>query len=157
LRLLVDATLREKFDRQRVLTRRAIEDGALEDVRRECARMTLALATLDRAAQQAGHEPLPPQVMEAAMADGTVLAIVPDGARAAMVPREGRKVAVYTIDEVAELIGRLPGVNAAKIAWPGATVTKVRRTVADPLDGIRAPPNSFDDPVEDLWPQEGLS
>ena len=56
LRLLVSNEWREKFDRQRNLYNEAIADGALEDVRREAARMEAAWRKLDREAAAAGHQ-----------------------------------------------------------------------------------------------------
>ena len=148
LRLLVPPELREKFDRQRYLTRAAIQEGTLEDVRRECQRMTLALQTLDRAAQAAGAEPLPASVIECAMADGTVLAIVPDAERGAQVIASGRRVAIYSIEEIARLLEGKTLLTKVKITWPGAEVTKIHRHVRDPLEAIDNP-TGFDTSLND--------
>lgn len=150
LRLLVPAELREKFDRQRYLLNQAIWHGELEDVRRETGRMVNAWMTLDRVATEAGKQPLPPAVWEIALGDGSVAAIVPDHARAAMVNAEGRQVAVYTLDEIARLLTNYPEVAKAKLVFPGATVTEVRRTVSDPLSEFWDTKETLDDPIPDL-------
>jgi hypothetical protein len=150
LRLLVPADLREKFDRQRYLVNQAIWHGELEDVRRETGRMVNAWLALDRVATEAGKQPLPPAVWEIALADGSVAAIVPDHARAAMVNGEGRHVAVYTLDEISRLLSNYPEVAKAKLVFPGATVTEVRRSVSDPLSEIWDTKETLDDPIPDL-------
>src|ERR1700749_2246308 len=77
LRLLVSPELREKFDRQRYLFTQAIWHGDLEAVRREAGRMVNAWQALDRAATDAGKQPLSPLVWEIPLDDKTVAAIVP--------------------------------------------------------------------------------
>jgi hypothetical protein len=152
LRLLVTPELREKFDRQRYLFRLAAEKGSLEDVRRESARMITALKALDGAATAASKGPLDAEVMEIALPDGTVLAIVGDNddARRPLNRRNGRRMVIYTLDEIAVLVQAAPALFRAKEILPGATVMKIRRHVTDPLDNIGSP-GSFDDPVDDLW------
>jgi hypothetical protein len=141
LRLLVSLELREKFDRQRYKLNQAIWHGDLEAVRRECARTITAWRTLDQAAMAAGKEILAPEVWEIDV-DGYVVAIVRDGLDARAVKPEGRKVVVYTLEEIARLITAMPAIMKAKETWPGATVTASRRTIDDPLLSIhdtRAP------------------
>src|SRR5215207_11069751 len=59
LRLLVCRELRERFDRQRYLFNQAIWHGKdVEAVRREAGRMVRAWKALDKAATEAGQEPL---------------------------------------------------------------------------------------------------
>jgi len=155
LRLLVSQELREKFDRQRYLWRQAIEFGPLENVRRESERMRTAYYALDGAAKANGASPIDAEIMEIALDGGTVLAIVgdQDDARRAFARSDGRRMVVYTLEEVATVLSGYPSVNATKQVWPGATVTKVRRHVGDPLDVI-AHPTGLDDPLTDLWTTE---
>jgi hypothetical protein len=137
LRLLVDVELREKFDRQRFKFQAAIQNGDLETVRTEARRMTVAWWALDRAAKAAGSAPLAPLVWEVTLADGTVAALVrnPEDARA--VTRDGRRVAVYTLEELAVLLGNYREVVDSKLTFPGSTVTAIRKTIQDPLERIR--------------------
>jgi hypothetical protein len=135
LRLLVNPELREKFDRQRYLLNQAIWHGELEAVRRESNRMVSAWLALDRSATEAGKAKLAPNVWEVPLADGSVAAIVPDDASAHAVG-EGRKVSVFTLEEIGRLLSNYPDIAKAKLTFPGATVTAVRRSVEDPLKAI---------------------
>jgi hypothetical protein len=150
LRLLVDAPLREKFDRQRYLLSQAIWHGELEQVRRESGRMVSAWMALDRAATAAGKQPLSPQVWEVALEDGSVAAIVPSIEHAKAVTAEGRQVSVFTLEEIARLLSGYPEIAKAKLVFPGATVTAVRRQVDDPLLAFRDSDEPLDDPIPDL-------
>lgn len=136
LRLLVGPDLREKFDRQRYLLNRAIWHGQLEDVRHEAGRMVKAWQALDRHAEQAGAPRLLPQVLEIALEDGSVAAIVPDNESASLVNAEGRKLSVYTLDEIGRLLVGFPTIAKAKLSFPGAEVVRVTRSIPDPLDAI---------------------
>lgn len=136
LRLLVSPELREKFDRQRYLFNQAVWHGELEDVRRESGRMVNAWVALDAAATAAGRSPLAPIVWEIPLEDGTVAAIVQDDAHAHAVVGEGRKVSVFTLEEIARLLSNYPVLAQAKLTFPGATITAVRRSVDDPLSAI---------------------
>jgi hypothetical protein len=153
LRLLVSRELREKFDRQRYKLSAAIQGGQLVDVQREAERMVVAWSTLNKAADDAGEPPLSPLVWEVALPDGTVAAIVQDTAEAhaaVAAAADGRQVAVYSLDEIGRMLATYPGVLKAKRIWPGATVTRVEKTIGDPLDAIRQAA-SFDDPIDDLF------
>lgn len=150
LRLLVSPELREKFDRQRYLLNQAIWHGELEAVRREAGRMVNAWLALDRAATAAGKQPLDPQVWEVTLADGSVAAIVPDTASAHRVVSDGRKLAVYTLDEIGRMLSHWQQANIAKLVFPGAEVTAVRKSVDDPLNAIHDTDERLDDPVSDV-------
>ena len=155
LRLLVDAPLREKFDRQRYRLSAAIHNGELIDVQREAGRMLLAWSALDAVAEKAGAKPIDPEVWEVALPDGSVAAIVQTTAEAHKVVAEGRKVAVYGLDEIGRMLFTYPGILKAKQLWPGATVTRTEKTVGDPLDAIRSAA-SFDDPLDDLFEPQAV-
>jgi hypothetical protein len=150
LRLLVPAALREKFDRQRYLLNQAIWHGELEAVRRESGRMVAAWLALDREATAAGKQPISPQVWEVALSDGTVAAIVPDDNHARGVMAEGRQLAVFTLDEIGRLLSSYSDLAKAKLVFPGATITAVRRSVDDPLDAIWDSKQPLDDPIPDF-------
>ena len=149
-RLIVGPELREKFDRQRYLLNQAIWHGELEDVRRESMRMVKAWLALNAAAEAAGKLPISPHVWEVALGDGSVAAIVPDNDHAHAVVAEGRQVAVYTLDEIARFLSVYPAIAKAKLTFPGATVTAVRRSVDDPLLAIHDTQADLNDPVPDL-------
>lgn len=147
LRLLVSPELRERFDRQRYLMNRAIWHGDLDDVRTQSARMVKAWRALDAKASQEGHQRLSPRVWEVALADGTVAALVPTAADAMAVVAEGRKLNVYTLDEIARLLDGYPLLAKVKAAFPGATVTATRGSVDDPLDTMGDSREPLDDPL----------
>lgn len=160
LRLLVGPELREKFDRQRYLFNQAIWHGELEQVRTEANRMVNAWLALDRAATAAGKQALSPQVWEVPVSDpgmaddptraAYVVAIVPDDATAHHVITEGRKVVVYTLEEIGRFLALYPDIAKAKQVFPGATVTAVRRSVNDPLSSVHDTSAPLDDPIPEF-------
>jgi hypothetical protein len=133
LRLLVSTELREKFDRQRYLTSHARWKGELEDVRREAQRMAKAWAALDKAAEANGAQVLDPAIWEVTLEDGTVATIVREPALCNRILSEGRKINVYTLEEIAHMISAFPEVAKVKEHFPGATVTRTKTRVEDPL------------------------
>ena len=136
LRLLVSTELREKFDRQRFLYNTAIRSGDLQEVLTQSARMIKAWNVLDMAAEVAGQPPRASDAMETTLADGTVVAIVFDDTEAKRVIRSGRRVVVYTLEEIGRMLDNYREVTKAKVAFPGASVTIIRKSIQDPLDAI---------------------
>jgi hypothetical protein len=139
LPLLVSEDLRLKFYRQKYLFSHARWNGELIDVQRESRRMATAWKALDRAAKEAGHVHIDPAVFEVTLADGTVAAIVREPDLANKVAADGRKINVYTLEEIGRMISAFPELVAVKTAFPGATVEKTRMKVENalqqPLDG----------------------
>lgn len=133
LRLLVSTELREKFDRQRYLTSQARWMGELEDVRREAGRMAKAWIALDKAAEAGGAQVLDPAIWEVCLNDGTVATIVKEPQLANRILAEGRRINVYTLEEIAHMISAFPEIAKVKKEFPGATVTKTKTHVTDPL------------------------
>lgn len=136
LRLLVDADLREKFDRQRYLFSQAIWKGQLADVQREAKRMVAAWRALDRRATEAGRQTLPATVWEVTLSDGTVAVIVKEPELAYQIA-DGRRAHVYTLSEIARLIEGFPLLAKVKEAFPGATVDRVKDEIPDLLDDLK--------------------
>ena len=152
LRLLVGVELRERFDRQRLLYNAAVWHKDLEEVKVQSARMVTAYMVLDGAAEAAGAPKLSPLVWELALTDGTVVAIVrsPEDARAVQV--EGRQVVTYDLEELGRMLEVYNEVTKVKEAFPGATVTQLRRqSIDDPLDAIRDA-KDLDQPLDDMVP-----
>ena len=89
-----------------------------------------------------------------ALADGTVVAIVPSVEHTGAVVAEGRAVAVYTLDEIARFVSAYPDIAKVKLTFPGAEVTKISKSLSDPLDAIRDG-RSLDDPLDDIWGADG--
>lgn len=151
LRLLVSTELREKLDRQRYLTKQAIWEGTLEDVRREGKRMATAWKVLDKAATEAGFLPIEPSVWETVLSNGFVAAIVREPELANKVVTEGRKMIVFTLDEVARMIEAFPEVCAVKEVFPGAEIRESASIVKDPFQAS-IDPNSIDAGITDVKP-----
>lgn len=147
LRLLVEADLREKFDRQRYLFSQAVWTGGLADVQREAKRMVSAWRALDRRATEAGRQTLPATVWEVTLADGTVAAIVKEPELAYQVA-DGRRAHVYTLAEIARLIDGFPLLAKVKEAFPGAEVERIGDEIKDPLDDLRFDVSAPIDDVE---------
>ena len=147
LRLLVPVPLREKFDRQRYLTNRAIWHGDLEDVRREARRMVSAWRALDRTATAAGENPTHPEVWEVALEDGSVAAIVRQNADVGRAQASGRHLVVYSLDEIGRLLSQFRTLYDAKAIFKGATIEHVRTHIGDPLDAIDDTKLELDDTI----------
>lgn len=136
LRMLVDETLREKFDRQKYLMAQARWEGTLEDVKREGARMVKAYQALDKAAKDAGAKPCAPEVWEVGIEQGifkgVVVAIVKHHEDVAKVQAEGRHTIVYTLDEIGRLISFDNFSMTVKQVFEGGEVMPARKVV-DPI------------------------
>jgi hypothetical protein len=99
---LVGADLRDRFEKQLDLLNEALEKQ--HDVEHQVEVTLRGVDAVERAAIAAGVQPLSGQYVEGRLPDGRALAIVPNAYDAAAVPREGRQVAVYSVDEVGLLI-----------------------------------------------------
>jgi len=136
LRMLVDETLREKFDRQRYLMAQARWEGTLEDVKREGARMAKAYHALDKAATAAGAKECAPEVWEVGIEHGifkgVVVAIVKRHEDVAKVQAEGRHTIVYSLDEIGRLISFDNFSMTVKQVFEGGEVMPAKKVV-DPI------------------------
>jgi hypothetical protein len=134
LRLLVDTAMREKFDKQRFKLNSAIWHGDLASVQLEAQRMVNAWMALDRAAEAAGALQNGPEHWEVALAD----ILRTPGAMATFTgDPDGRQVVFYSLDEIGVMLSNYREVVQVKEVFPGAKVEAIRRTINDPLDGIR--------------------
>ena len=135
LRLLVDEQLRGKFDRQRSKFNDAVWSFAERQIEKHAAAMRRAWQALDRAAEDAGAEPLDPDVFETTLDDGRVIAVARNSAEAWVAAhRLGRDVSVWSMSEIARLIDGYPELVDIKTHWPGAAVKAVRTPLPDKLD-----------------------
>ena len=125
LRLVVSDDLREKFDRQYEKLNGAIWAGVSREVELHGPAMTRAWVALDAAAFADGQQPLDPVVWETVTDDGTVIALVRTTAEAHAVAASGRKVEVWTMEEVGRLAAAAGIVSKIKTTFPGATVTRL--------------------------------
>lgn len=150
LRLLVPPEIREKFDRQRYKLQAAIENGTLEEVRTESARMIAGYLACDKIASENGERHIEGDMIEIALDDGTVVTIVPDIARAAMALTAGRQATILTYPELSLILSHHKATMEVKKQWPGAKVTAVRAPT-DPLRKIYRP-TGLDEPFNDPIP-----
>lgn len=132
---LVGDELRCRFRRQEAKWRDALQAAwsadiltraMLDDVTLHAGAMQRAWSALSAAASEAGHRPIAPEVWEARLKDGTVAAIVQTNAEASRVIASGRHLAVYTLEEVANVIDSLGLVKLAKLEFPGVKVRLAR-------------------------------
>ena len=133
LRLLVGDVLRIKFDAQQAKLDAAIATDQETYIRAQAEGMRRAWLALDRAATDAGAEPLAPEVWECVLpSTGEVVSIVCTEAEAHHVARESE---VWTLAEIAVLIERLGDqVRQVKRTFPGAAVVEVRDRDPPPID-----------------------
>jgi streptogramin lyase len=121
LPLLVGTEWRVKLRRQQARLSAALQEAYAAD------RLTgEQMQAVRDAAAEAGHRPLHGDVLgERLLPDGSVVVFVRDNDSAAKVIAEGRACAVYTLDELAYLIGSLvpESLAVAKIHFPGAKFT----------------------------------
>lgn len=150
LRMMADAELREKFDRQRYLVNQAIWTGSLEEVRLQTKRMVRAYEVLDRAVEASGGHSKPIEQWETVLDFGAVLVVVQHPDDAVKVKADGRRKVVWSLEEVASLIDNHTASIYAKLAFPGATVEKVETRIGDPLDRLRTSGTDLDDDISDL-------
>lgn len=137
LRLLVPDDLREKFDRQRFLLRKAQHEGTVEDIERECARMRNAFVALDKAATAAGADQIKPEVWEATISDGRVVALVRDERDVQLVAnRIERGVLVWSLADVLRLIEDQSFVNCVKESFPGTKIKAFTSSGAGMFDDL---------------------
>ena len=88
-------------------------------------KMVRALGIMDAEAARLGHAPLDINVWETRAPDGRVLAIVRTAAEASAVVRSGRAMTVYTLEEIGRLLRKIETIDAIKLEFPGARVSRV--------------------------------
>ncbi len=124
---LVPPELRERFLLQCDRLNEAIAMNDVDEVRRLVPVSCRAYAALEKAAREAGHEELTGEAWEAAMPNGGVLCVTRTTHEAAKVSRERPEAIVWSVEEVANVIGSYEAAKAvtfAKHSFPGAVVEK---------------------------------
>jgi len=122
---LVPPELRERFLLQCDRLNEAIATHDVDEVRRLVPVSGRAYAALEKAAREAGHEELTGEAWEAAMPDGGVLCVTRNVHEAVKVSRERPGAIVWSVEEVARVVGSYEAAKAvtfAKKAFPGAIV-----------------------------------
>ena len=108
----------------------------LDELRKRADVMLRAFSKLEHEAVANGHLPVPPQHWEFELEDGTPVILVRDRCEMDQVKPDGRAVQIWSLDEVATVIGKFPELKRAKECFPGAEVIQMRtsKPVKDKLD-----------------------
>ncbi len=141
LMALVPDELALRFWTQHGKMKTALQSGDQKEAHLQCDRMANAWRALDAAATDAGHQPINPKIFEAVLSDGTVIGVVADEDMAHAVDPEGRKMQIYTMQEIARLIEGFPTIAKIKTEFPGATVTSARETLPPSSQWLSADPD----------------
>ena len=124
---LVSDELRQKWWGGIDRLNQAIRDNEPVMVRALVKNMIKGLAMLIAAAEQAGQLPLTPDIWETPLADGRVLRLV-RGNPENSYRTDDRNVLVWSLEEVARLVGQNDVINRAKELFPGAVISAVRQS-----------------------------
>lgn len=138
LQELVSEELRERFYKQRDLLNAAIDANDGNQTKEEVETMCRAYVALEKEAIAMGHKPLSGEYWETPLPDGRVLAITKNFAEAGKVAKDNRQLVVYSIEEIANIIGSrekemTDKINKIKDVFPGAAVTSVTPVKQEPL------------------------
>jgi hypothetical protein len=144
LPLIVPLEWMERFRDQKNRWQRTVFESApvptpdcLASIRKQGEAMLRAFDKLESLAVADGHLPAPPAQWEFELNDGTPVILVRDRAELAQVDPKGRPVAIWSLEEVADIISKFPElVLGTKQAFPGAEIIRTRtdRVVTDALD-----------------------
>jgi hypothetical protein len=133
---LIDGSLRDRFEAQMDRLNKAIEDQ--HDVEHQVEVTLRGVDAIERAAIEAGVQPLDGGYIEAAMPDGRVLAVTRTDYEVSKVKKENREMVVFSASEVAKILQKYlddaAAVNGAKDLWPGAVVEKIKTPIETKLD-----------------------
>ena len=125
---LVGPELRDRFVAQCERLNAAIDAADADAVEKLVTVSLRAYAALEQAARDAGAAELTGEYWEAALPEGGVLCVVRSVHEQARVARERRDAIVWSVEEVARVIGSLEAAKAAsmaKAAFAGAVVEQV--------------------------------
>ena len=126
---LCDEALRGRFEAQMDLLNKAIDE--MQDVEHQVSVTLRGVEAMVNAATAAGHKPLTGEYWEVPMDDGKVMAITRNGYEAGKVAADNRDMVVYSIEEVAVIVGKWRKDKAgqitdvAKAVFPGAAVESI--------------------------------
>lgn len=139
LELLVDDELRLKFRQQYERFNNACMAHDVVRVRMAGAGMIRGWQTLDKAAVEAGAQPLDPQTWEIQLPDGRVIAFCRHLHDSFHVARSGRNIEIWTPEEIVRVITAYPEIALAKSVFPGATVVSMKPKRLEDLPPLEDP------------------
>lgn len=125
LRTIVPIEWAERFLSQHRKFSDAVWARDVALVRQHGEAMLRAYVKLDELAEASGAEQGPPAQWEFEGPDGLII-LVKDRARGAQVATDGRKCAVWSLDEIVSVITAHPEISRAKENFPGAEVVSIR-------------------------------
>lgn len=133
---LVDGSLRDRFEAQMDRLNKAIEEQ--HDVEHQVEVTLRGVDAVEKAAIEAGVQPLDGGYIEAAMPDGRVLAVTKTDYEVSKVKKENREMVVFSATEVAKIVqtylDESKAINDAKGLWPGAVIEKIKTPTEIKLD-----------------------
>jgi len=145
LRLLVPQPLRERFDAQRRKFNLAQASGDLENLITQCARMCAAWRAADKAASDAGASVVD-GVWEIVLRSGETLAIVRSDIEVGLVQPRGRKLQVWSMEEIARIVEAQPeAVSTTKARFKGSVLAALAPVAQPAAPAFHDLP--FDDPI----------
>lgn len=145
LRMLAPPALRERFDSQRRKWHLSLQRGDAADLKLQSARMLAAWKAVEQAAIDSGATPAP-EAWECTLADGSTMVIVREATDVGRVKAAGRKVQVWSLEEVARVVDAQPDVvRGCKATFRGSVLASVQAAQSG------APPKASspdpDDPI----------
>ena len=133
LPMLVPIEWMEKFQRQKSNWEMACFECVgspkpedMERIRQQGEAMLRAYDKLETVAVEQGHQPAPPTQWEFELEDGTPVILVRDRAEMSQIDPRGRKAQIWSLEEIADIVRKFPMLVAAKDAFPGAEVVRVK-------------------------------
>lgn len=132
---LVSIEWAEKFRRARRKFQHAVYDSDIDEVSKHGDAMMRGLVKLDELAVAEHGEPRPVDQWEFEGPSGLVI-LVKDIRDVGRAQTNGRAAAIWSLDEIANVITAHPILDAAKHAFPGATIEEIDtgKTVRAKLD-----------------------
>lgn len=95
-------------------------------VRKHGEAMLRAYEKLDELASQNGYEPGPADHWEFELQDGTPIVLVRERTESSQIDRDGSKVQIWSLEEIAAILAKWPELVLAKTHFPDAEVIQTR-------------------------------
>jgi len=132
---LVGDEIRKKWWRNVDTLNDAVRARDDETVQRLVPNMIKGIGVMIQKAIEIGEKPLEANILETPMKDGKILRVVKAWPENSYRQRKNeRDVVTYSIEEVARMLEKNSLVVATKVAFPGATITKVRTPSEELID-----------------------